>query len=311
MSGHGVYFIGIARVNDGVILARWVHSKEAAQKNEYITTVSNLTTNKSFASRAVPNKRFCLLSPGFSVNFIADDDRFAFVVLTEKSYPERVVFKLIAELQREFAEFRSDAQVAGENKLSKKLYDVFDDLGSRYDDPSKIDKVTKAKQSVDKASQQLQKNIDDLENLHMDTSALATTANELRDEAHTLKETSAEYHKRMKCRKYKITAAIVGAVVGALCIIIIPMVIKFAVRRRRRMLRGFDDSDALLLGGGGDLDWFDAVAQQDGSSSSSLMMLLHGAVALPQDGSAPQLFLADNSVESDFGFLPAAGPPFF
>ena len=66
MSGHGVYFIAIARVEDGVIVARWVHSRDTASKSQYVTTVSNLTTNKSFSTRAVPNKRFCLMSSGFS-----------------------------------------------------------------------------------------------------------------------------------------------------------------------------------------------------------------------------------------------------
>jgi len=239
MSAHGVFFIAIARVEDGVIVARWVHSKDTAEKNSYVTTVSNLTTNKSFATRAVPNKRFCLLSSGFSVNFIADDERYAFVVLTEKNYPERVVFKLIAELQTEFDAFRDEAGRCAENKLSKKMYDIFDDLGSRYDDPTKIDKVAKAQRSVDKASAQLEKNIENLEELHISTNELSRNAGDLLDESHTLKETSAEYHQRMKCRKYKITAAIAGAVVALIAVIVIPIAVKFAARRRQlRFLRG-------------------------------------------------------------------------
>eukprot|EP00750_Incisomonas_marina_P002070 INCI12014.1.p1 GENE.INCI12014.1~~INCI12014.1.p1 ORF type:complete len:274 (+),score=65.89 INCI12014.1:113-823(+) len=236
MAAHGVYFIAIARVVDGVIVARWVHSRDAASKNQYVTTVSNLTTNKTFATRAVPNKRFCLLSSGFSVNFIADDDRFAFVVLTEKDYPERVVFKLIAELQQEFDSFRQKAVDCGENKLSKKMYDTFNDLGNRYDDPTKIDKVAKAQRAVDKASVQLEKNIENLEELHLSTNELSRNAGELLDESHTLKETSAEYHQRMKCRKIKIAAAIGAAIVVLLAVIIVPLAVTYG--RRGRSLRG-------------------------------------------------------------------------
>lgn len=238
MSHHGVYFIAIARVNDGVIVARWVHGKESNQKNQYVTTVTNLTTNKSFATRAVPNKRFCLLSSGFSVNFIADEDRFAFVVLTEKNYPERVVFKMIAELQGDFDEFRSEAQTASENKLSSAMYDTFDALGNKYDDPANVDKVAKAQRGVDKASDQLQKNLESLEELHLQTSELSKNATDLSDESHSLKENAAEYHRRMKCRKMKITAAIVGAIIIVIAIIVIPIAITYARDRRVRYLRG-------------------------------------------------------------------------
>ena len=75
MSQHGIFFMAIARVSDGVIVSRWVSNQDTLQKNQYVTTISNLTKNKSFSSRAVPNKRFCLLSSGFAVNFIADEDR--------------------------------------------------------------------------------------------------------------------------------------------------------------------------------------------------------------------------------------------
>ena len=228
MASHGVYFIAIARVSDGVVVAQWVHNKDTANKGQYETTVTNLTTNKTFAARAVPHKRFCLLSSGFSVNFIADDDRFAFVVLTEKSYPERVVFKLIAELQKEFDTYREAASDCSENKLSKKMYDIFADLGNRYDDPAKIDKVAKAKTAVDKASKQLEDNINKMEELHLQTNDLALNAQGLKDETVELQTNAKQYHERMKCRKIKITVAIVAAVVVLLLIIIVPIAATYA-----------------------------------------------------------------------------------
>jgi len=245
MSNHCVYFIAIARVNDGVILARWVHSKKNQKKNHYITTVSNLTSNATFSSRAVPNKRFCLRSTGFSLNFMADEDQFAYVVLTKEQYPERVVFKLVAQLQKEFENYKSEALKASENQLSGKMYDVFNDLGSRYDDLAKVDKLSKALRSVNAATQQLEKNLEKMEELHVNTSELEKNASDLSNESTTLKETSAEYHKRMKCRKIKITAAIIAGVVVVLAIIIIPIAVKFAPSggsssSERRLLRGFD-----------------------------------------------------------------------
>jgi len=248
---HHVYFTAIARVSDGLIVASYFNSPEVAgPKDTLLSTIKKMTTNPEFRKKAQPDKRFSLESSNFNVNFQADDS-YAYFVLTHSSYPERVVFKLVAEIKADvFATHRSAAdREDNEEGLSAPMRVAMSKLCQRYDDPANVDKLLAARQNVAKTTQTLTDTIDNMTMLGEATELAVQQTTAMARDTEKFGEEAEEFNQQLACYRRKLTWIIVGVSVAAVVVIIIIIVVVVATNApktetttsspQRRMLRGW------------------------------------------------------------------------
>jgi len=246
---HKVYFTAIARVSDGLIVASYFNSPEVAgPKDTFLSTVKKMATNSGFRNKAQPDKRFSLESPNFNVNFQADDS-YAYFVLTHSSYPERVVFKLVADIKADFATHRSAADKEhDEEGLSAPMRVAMSKLCQQYDDPANVDKLLAARQKVAQTTDTLTDTINNMAMLSEQTELAVQQTTVMARDTKEFHEEAEEFHQQLACYRRKLTWIIVGVSVAAVVVIIIIILVVMATNGMfkptgeeptgRRMLRG-------------------------------------------------------------------------
>lgn len=148
-----------------------------------------------------------------------------YIVITVKTYPERLVFPMINDLVVKFKqEYATTSLTCAPNGLDGKCRKLFQSFAEEYDDPSKKDKLTEVANLVENSKKTMNKNIDVmLQNIDRATDIEESTK-VLQDQAAKFHTNATILKKRELCKQYKTTACIVLALLLLLAVILLATV---------------------------------------------------------------------------------------
>merc|ERR1712032_1066185 len=119
-----------------------------------------------------------------------------------------------------------EAKTAQTNALSKKSKKMLQGVASKYDDLEKVDKAAALNAKVDEVKTQMSDNIAQILKNTEQAESIAERSEQLNEQASVFKKRSTELKKQMKCKNLKMTLILAGLVIGILCVILIPLIMK-------------------------------------------------------------------------------------
>lgn len=148
-------------------------------------------------------------------------------VVTGLRYPSRVATQMISDLYKEYkSSFGEAAKTAEEKTLTKRSKPILTRYCQKYAVPQGVDKASALVQKVDTVKLQMQDNISSMLQNMEKTENISNQADQLNEQASVFKKKGNELRKQMRCKNMKMTAILVGLVVGILLIIIVPLISK-------------------------------------------------------------------------------------
>lgn len=171
-----------------------------------------------------PRKRYTVEGDHFNVNFMADDRSRVFIAVTLKSYPERVTFVMIEEMQSKFLEKCGEkALTSKEGALDKTSKSIFKEICAKYSDLAQVDRVSAVAEKVESVKSTMQDNIAQMLENAGQLDDIQNSAENLSRQAEVFNKRSNQLRRNMRCRDMKMKFVIAGAVVLMLIIIIVPL----------------------------------------------------------------------------------------
>jgi hypothetical protein len=149
-----------------------------------------------------------------------------FAVITGLGYPSRVAIAMLQELYKEFmGKFASEAKTAtADNILSKKGKKVLQDMCTKYDDLSKVDKSAALLGKVDEVKSTMQDNIAGMLKNTEAAESLAEKSDQLNEQASVFKKKSTDLRKQMQWKNMKMTLLLAGVIIVILVVILAPVI---------------------------------------------------------------------------------------
>jgi len=212
-----LYMICVIRHSDEVCVASFKTKKDLDQGD-----VVDIVGEK--AAKMAVGKRYS--EPGDTdgqmVHFTLDAKGRVYAILTKSTYPQRLAFAALEEIQEQFrAEFGSSVKAAQPNSLSAEARPLLKSLLDKYADPAQSgDAIAKVQKKLDVATETMQdniqlalKNTQKLEDIEEQSEALKEKSDQFRKNARALKD--KYWWKNLK------TKLIIGFIIVVLLIIII------------------------------------------------------------------------------------------
>mmetsp|Transcript_2681 Transcript_2681/g.3979 ORF Transcript_2681/g.3979 Transcript_2681/m.3979 type:complete len:245 (-) Transcript_2681:268-1002(-) len=157
----------------------------------------------------------------------ADESGICIAVITGIRYPSRVAIKMLQELYTQFQDrFGGDAAMAPTNSLTKKAKELLSGECKKYEDPSNVDKAQKVLGQVDVVKGQMQDNIAGMLKNTERAESLAEKSDQLNEQASVFKKKAVDLKKQMRWKNLKMTIILVLVIIGAILIIVVPLVVK-------------------------------------------------------------------------------------
>merc|ERR1712043_28050 len=119
-----------------------------------------------------------------------------------------------------------EASSAPENSLQRKAKTVMADACKKYDDLDNVDKAAGLINKVDVVKTQMQSNIAGMLKNTEKAESLAEKSDQLNEQASVFKKKSTDLRKQMAWKNLKMTLILVLVIIGAILIIVVPLVVK-------------------------------------------------------------------------------------
>ena len=148
---------------------------------------------------------------------------------------------MLTELYTPYStQFSLQSKSATTNSLTKKSKPLLQQLCTKYDDSSKVDKASALNSKVEAVQATMQDNIAAMLKNTEQAESLAERSNQLNEQANVFQKKSKDLKKQMRCKNIKMTIILVTLVVGVLVIILVPLIVRAKnAAKGGRMLRGF------------------------------------------------------------------------
>jgi hypothetical protein len=212
-----------ARAGDKVLVASHAVQRGEAE-DKYLPSVREVLAAPDFARKVQPGARYRLTSGGSNAfNFTADGQQIIYMVITLAEYPERLVFQMINELVVRFSDLAPAAKTCAAGGLDSKARKIFSQLAWQYDDPTQVDKLSVVQEQVYGVQKQMAQNVDQMIRNIDTASNIETKSRDLQESAQLFNRTSVALKRAELCRKYKITACLVLAVVVLILVIVLSL----------------------------------------------------------------------------------------
>jgi hypothetical protein len=220
-----VQFLAVARAKPDRVIVASLACQRNQTEDAFFPAVREVLQAPDFARKVLPGARYRLTSAGNNAfSFTCDGEQRIYILISTDDYPERLAFQLINELVNRFQDLAPTALTCSSGALDSKARRIFQALASEYDDPTKLDKLSLVQEQVAGVHATMHKNVDQmLRNID--------SATRVEDKSRDLQESALQFNtnanalKRMElCRKYKITACIVLAVIVLILIIVLTLV---------------------------------------------------------------------------------------
>ena len=203
-----IYYLTVVAIENEEVLGAYSGHKK---KDDFQAAASKVISN---SSKIEAGKRIHLTADQYHIHFIADSENILYIGITSSDYPKRVARRLVDELKNNFFEIDTAS-------IRKQFKDFAKALSSKYADPAKVDKVVAARNIVNRTADQLEEGLEKMEQNVRSTETLAQDANLLLEESGKVKESAHTFHAVVRCRRIKMTVAIVGVAILVIAVIVV------------------------------------------------------------------------------------------
>ena len=206
--------VAVLRSTDKTVVATYSTSKTVTKEGIRECIAGNASLE--------PGKRYSSQGTTQSIYYCLDIQGRVYAIVTNPSYPARVAFTALEELQSEFSDYGSRVPSATEESLSKPARLVLKGVLDKYVSPGTADKLTEVQGKIDSVSSVMKENIeqilinnDQLDNIEAQSEALNL-------QAAAFQQQSVDLTNKMWWKMWKLRLLIGGLVVMVLIIIIVP-----------------------------------------------------------------------------------------
>lgn len=150
-----------------------------------------------------------------------------YLVMCSKEYSQRMAFKFLADLRREFdSRCGNDVGVARHSSLSRQAKPLFKDLCAQYNTPANVDKVAAVSLQVEAVKGQMNDNIQSVLRNTENVETLLTQTDDMRNEANTFNRTAGAVKKKMWFQNLRMQVIIIILVIVLIAVIVLPIVLR-------------------------------------------------------------------------------------
>lgn len=213
--------IGVGRLKDKKLIAFVVNDKKS-KDSEALKTLAN----QVIMSAKIEAKKVSLKCAPNMFHFSSDESGMLFFTITAESYPSRVAFQLLKDLEFDISALGAESASCEEDGLTKHCKKSIKVLEVKYQDPASQDKLTSIKKEVDTTTAIMSDNVkvllsntDKIEVIDDKAGVLFEQSAQFKDEATKLKNAMV-----WRNRKLYIIAAVF--IVAIALYIVIPMIDK-------------------------------------------------------------------------------------
>jgi Synaptobrevin/Regulated-SNARE-like domain len=155
------------------------------------------------------------------------DPHCLYLVVCSKDYQQRMAFKFLADVRREF-ETQFGDQVAGarQSSLSSRSKPVLKNICVQYNTPANVDKIASVSLQVDAVKGQMNQNIQQVLRNTENVETLLTQTDDMRNEANTFNRSAGAVKNKMWYQNLKMQVLIAVLIIILICVIVIPLVTK-------------------------------------------------------------------------------------
>lgn len=185
---------------------------------EYTNAVEKVINSPDLSNKLTPGVRYRLTGDINAFNFLVDAKLRLYIVITVKSYPERIVFQMINELINQFLQDYSVTSLTCAsngikcNKLFQKFFEKFDNPDDKLTEVIVL--LNGAKKKMGENIDMALENVDQLKEIEKSTEILVDQSAKFYTDAKVLR-------RRELCKQYKTIACIVFSILLLLTVILL------------------------------------------------------------------------------------------
>jgi len=157
MSVANVQYLGVGRLGDRVICASYSNGLSVSNTDE---AISKLLQSDNF-SNLVPDSVYTSALSGQSWHISVDNNKFFYILMTERSYPTRVATSCITDLKTEIIAKLTvnKLNTARQHSLDGSAKGTLSNLCKKYDNLQEIDQLSRVASQVESVKLQVSENV--------------------------------------------------------------------------------------------------------------------------------------------------------
>ncbi|KAG9389846.1 hypothetical protein J8273_8525 [Carpediemonas membranifera] len=213
-SSGNVRFFAVVRRDDRVVIATYLANR--GSRSEYEDLVSKMARSVDLDKKP----KLVLKKDSSSINYDSDASAM-YIAITAADYPQRMSFKLLAELKDQFSvRFGSSVSSATSGSLSGRSKNLFSSLSSTYDTLENVDKIALLQKETGQIKDRMHDNINMMLQRGDNLNDLEEQALGLAVEARTYSKT-AEQLKKSFAKRNILLAAILLLICFGVCLTLV------------------------------------------------------------------------------------------
>ncbi|KAG9395878.1 Synaptobrevin [Carpediemonas membranifera] len=217
MVGSNVRYLAVGRREDRMVIASYLAFQHDL-KSMYEGVIEKVVRSARLPERP----KLTITNRDVGTIHYDSDETSIYMIVTASDYPQRMAFKLLAEMKDQFSvRFGSAVPTASANSLSSRCKSVLSNLVSTYDVLENVDKITRLQKETDAIKDKMHDNInsmlkrgDNINELEEQASGLAVDARVFHKEAEKIK-------RAMFIRNVKLLIILALIIIGVLLFVAI------------------------------------------------------------------------------------------
>lgn len=210
-----IKFVLIGNMDSKQIVTEYTAIKNDQMKNE-----SKLIFNKICDSPAKTNfynRNKIQTSSGYTYFITCPENRF-YLIIAESSYPERIVYEMIEEINKDniFLLTTEKGELNAQGKQSLKA------LVDKYQEINKVNRISEINDDIDEVKLEMHQNIKKATDNLVKVDDLDKKAYNIKLNADSFKNNAKELERKSCLQNWKWTFILIGIVVALLLIFIVP-----------------------------------------------------------------------------------------
>lgn len=216
--------MAVARLNDRVPVAEYC----AADSRDLPQALLDDKLEKVLRSgRVGEHSRLTITDREVGSIHYDSDPACLYLVVCSKDFQQRMAFKFLAEVRREFeTQFGDEVSGARRSSLSRPAKPMLKALCQGYNSPGGVDKVAAVSLQVEAVKGQMNENIQSVLRNTENVETLLTQTDDMRNEANTFNRTAGAVKKKMWYKNLKWQALIIIALIVLICVIVLPVIFR-------------------------------------------------------------------------------------
>lgn len=219
-----VRYVAVARLGDRVPVAEYC----ATQSRDLPQSLLLDKLQKVLRSgRVGEHSRLTITDREVGSIHYDSDPACLYLVVCSKDFQQRIAFKFLADVRREFeAQFGDEVPSAGRGSLSRPAKSMLKQLCNNYNAPGGVDKIAAVSLQVEAVKGQMNDNIQSVLRNTENVETLLTQTDDMRNEATTFNRTAGAAKSSMWWKNMKWQMIIIIAIIILICVIVLPIVFK-------------------------------------------------------------------------------------